>query len=1087
MTLRAGLLLSASLLAAGYSMAHAEEQPAAPIGFNRHVRPILSNNCFRCHGPDGAARQGELRLDRREDAVARGAIVPGDVEASLLLRRVLATDDSQMPPPDSGQTLTPAERQTLRQWITQGAAYEPHWAWTPPRPVDPPAISRSDLANNAIDHFVIADLDRRGLSPAPPADPATLLRRVSLALTGLPPTIAEVDAFLADPRPDAYERAVDRLLDSPRYGERMAADWLDAARYADTNGYFGDNPRQMWPWRDWVIAAFNRNLPYDQFTVEQLAGDLLPGATLEQQVATGFNRNHMVTDETGIIDEEYRVEYMADRLETTGAVWLGLTVGCARCHDHKYDPLTQRQYYELFAYFNNGPETGLASLHDPPPTLELATAEQRAELDMRAAARAKAEAELVRVGESLGESIASWELAAADELSPPADALAAHVAFEPERSNTAESSTAAGLPAAVERGSSLAHEPGVVGQAALFDAQGHLELPPHVLPDTDGPWTIGLWIKPTGSLNCILSKTEPTEERRGIEVLWRKGRIRVHLVQQWGVAAIEVETLEPAAKSDWRHVVVRHDGSGQAAGIAVFIDGAAADLNVERDALAGAADRSIDNDQPLAIGRRDNGLGYYGHIDELRVYGRALSDDEIARLHSSDRIGGILSLPADGRDTARHAIVRDYYIRRHGDPAARTALDQVTHTRAAEAAQRALLPTTLVMQDLPQPRQTYVLLRGQYDQPGDAVQPSVPDWLSPAILTRSVSKGTEVTRSVSEGSPDTTAYAAVPAPPRPDRLALARWLTAPDHPLTARVAVNRLWRQCFGEGLVRTANDFGSQGEPPTHPELLNWLAVRFVAGGWDMKDLLRLIVTSATFRQSSIPRDSLLADDPDNRRLARGPRFRLPAEMIRDQALFASSLLAERVGGPSVKPYQPPGLWEEVSYDGDASYVPDQGEGRWRRSLYTYWKRQAPPPALLIFDAPTRETCSVLRARTNTPAQALVLLNDPMHVEAARGLAADVLDIAAADGQRLSHAFRRVTSRPPDDTERDVLLSLLDRQRNRFAADPSAARRFVDAAAVPPALADTASDDDRAIADWAAWTAVAQVILNLDETLTSR
>jgi hypothetical protein len=1033
----------------------AQDEPAAPIGFNRDVRPILSNNCFRCHGPDSAARQGELRLDRREDAVARGAIRPDDLPQSELLKRIAADDDTHMPPPDSGLALTPAERETLRQWIVAGAEYEPHWAWTPPQATAPPAERDPSLVRNAIDPFVITELDRRGLALSRPADSATLLRRVSLALTGLPPTIAELDAFLSDPRPDAYARAVDRLLDSPRYGERMAASWLDAARYADTNGYFGDNPRQMWPWRDWVIAAFNRNLPYDRFTVEQLAGDLLPGATLEQKIATGFNRNHMVTDETGVIDEEYRVEYVADRLETTGAVWLGLTVGCARCHDHKFDPLTQREYYSLFASFNQGPETGLATLHDPPPVLELASDSQTAELQRRSAARADAQAALDRVGEALRESIAAWEQTAAGELPVPTDGLTAHVAFEPELA------TGDGLPAAVPNGSAPVHEPGILGQAALLDATRHVELPSESWPHADGAWTIGGWIKPTGSLNCILSKTEPTADRRGIELLWRKGRIRIHLVHAWGVAAIEVESVAPVAKSHWRHVVVRYDGSGAAGGVSLFVDGVPVALAIERDSLAG----SVANDRPLAIGRRDNGLGYYGHLDELRVYQRPLDGGEIARWHWADRIGGIVALPAEQRDAARQTVLRDYYIERHGAAAAQAALRDVAATRAAEDAYRALLPRTLVMQDAPQPRATHVLMRGQYDQPGEAVMPGAPDWLSPLA-------------AVESASADSGAL------PSFDRLALARWLTAPGHPLTARVAVNRLWAQCFGKGLVRTANDFGSQGEPPTHPELLDWLAVRFVESGWDVKALLRLIVTSATYRQSSVPDASLLAADPDNRWLARGPRFRLPAEMIRDQALFASGLLVERVGGPSVKPYQPPGLWEEVSYDSDAEYVPDTGEGLWRRSLYTYWKRQSPPPALLVFDAPTRETCTVLRAATNTPAQALVLLNDPAHVEAARALAATVLSVDDSDHDRLVDAFRRVTARVPDEEERSLLLGLLDRQRTRFSADVPAARLLVDAAA---AVSQAPPSDNGRVAEWASWTVVAQVILNLDEALTSR
>lgn len=1052
---RISILALILLLAWCCALSAAEQNE--PIRFNRDVRPILSNKCFRCHGPDSAARQADLRLDLREVAIAAKAIVPGDTRASELIERITAEGESVMPPRDSGLALGPREKLVLRKWIEQGAKYESHWSLVPVESPQVPAVKSQSL-RNPIDHFVMAALGQRGLAPAPAADAGILLRRASLALTGLPPTPEELDAFLSDPAPDTYERAVDRLLASPRFGERMASVWLDAARYADTNGYFGDNPRQIWPWRDWVIAAFNDNVPFDQFTVEQLAGDLLPGATTAQKTATGFNRNHTVTDETGVIDEEYRVEYVADRVETTAAVWLGLTVGCARCHDHKFDPITQRDYYRLFAYFNNGPETGLAVAHDQPPTLALTTLEQQAGLEKLRKARSESEAELARHVATIRDAIAAWERTAADELRVPTEQLAAHFGFEPDADTKTERTI---RPTA--KGSEVTYEAGILGRAGLLDASRHFELPNEVWSDLDRPWSVGLWIKPTGSLNCVLSKVEPTGARRGVELLWAKGRLKLNLVHQWGAEAIEVATKEAVAKSGWRHVVIRSDGSQKAAGISLFVDGKAAELKVDRDSLR----HSINHDQPLRIGRRDNGLGYYGHVDELRVFHRAISADEVTKWFWSDRLRGILALPADQRDAASQIVLRDYYLEHHGDEPARSALREVARARAAEEAFQAALPKTLVMQERSEPRTTHILNRGQYDQPGDAVQAGLPA----ALQSSPLAPREEVSRT---------------------RLDLARWIVSPENPLTARVAVNRLWQIGFGEGLVRTPNDFGSQGEPPTHPELLDWLAAHFARGGWNVKAMLRLIVTSATFQQSSVPSRTLLAADPENRWLARGPRARLPAEMIRDQALFASGLLSERVGGPSVKPWQPPGLWEAVSYDGDASYVPDRGEGLWRRSLYTYWKRQSPPPALLIFDAPTRETCAVHRPRTNTPAQALVLLNDESYVAAARNLAWQNLavelsaPVEKADLIRVKTAFRRATCRDPDERECDILLRLLAQQRKRFASDPAAAEALVQQAAATGNGADRAS---RTLAahELAAWTAVSQVILNLDEVLTIR
>jgi hypothetical protein len=1019
------------------------------VDFQRDIRPILSDICFNCHGPDVKARKAKLRLDTLEGALkdlgGYAAVVPGRPEKSELVKRLTSLDpDEKMPPPDFPRQLSPRQIELFRKWIAQGAKWSEHWAFSPVvKPPIPPIRRPVAEIRNSIDNFVLAGLDAAKLKPSAPADKATLIRRVSFDLTGLPPTPAEVDAFLADKSSNAWDKVVARLLDSPRFGERMAMDWLDAARYADSNGYFRDNARQAWPWRDWVINAFNHNMSFDRFTIEQLAGDLLPGATMEQKIATGFNRNHMVTGETGIIDEEYRVEYVADRLETTSTVWLGLTVGCARCHDHKYDPITQREYYQLFAFFNNGPEKGLVSADDPPPTLDVATPGQRAELEQRRVTRSAMEERFELLTRPIRASMAAWEKTAVSELQPPRTGLAAHVDFEPGLTNITDAPCRA-----TEKGGNFTYEPGLVGHAAVFDAMQHVELPADLALDADQPWSIGIWLKPTGSLNCVLSKIEPTGTRRGFELLWQKGQLQINLVNHWVASAIEVTTKEAMRRSDWHQVIVSYDGSGKAAGLRVFVDGAEAPLNIVRDTLAGPSG----NMEPLRIGRRDNGLGFYGHLDELRVFRRAIGSAEAETWYWSDRLRGLLAVAADKRDAKQKALLLDYYVGHHADTATRDAHRSLATAREAEDSFRAQLPKTLVMQELQQPRATHLLMRGAYDQPGEAVPAGVPASLPP-----------------------------LPADAPRDRLGLARWIASPANPLTARVEVNRLWQYCFGEGLVRTMNDFGSQGELPAHPALLDWLAAQFMEGGWNVKEMLRLIVTSATYRQSSVAGAALLRRDPDNRLLARGPRFRLSAEMIRDQALAASGLIVERIGGPGVKPWQPPGLWEAVSYDGELTYQPDRGDGLWRRSLYTFWKRQAPPPSMLTFDGPTRETCVVRRPRTNTPMQALALLNDDTWVEAARALAALVITQGGKNpDDRLRDAFRRVTSRAPDSGELTVLRRLLEQQRSRFTADPGAARKLT-------RVGTATRGHELDASELAAWTAVAQALLNLDEVITRR
>jgi phosphatidylethanolamine-binding protein (PEBP) family uncharacterized protein len=1004
------------------------------VSFNRDVRPILAEHCWQCHGPDDEARQSGLRLDVREPAMQPAesgttAIAPHDPEQSELVRRITANDEStRMPPASFDKPLSADQIESLRNWILQGAEFQRHWAFR--QLAFPDVPRRTEGMFNPIDAFVESKLKQYGQTFAPQTSREKLLRRVSFALTGLPPTLGDLDRV-----DESYGGAVDRLLASPHFGERMAVDWLDAARYADTNGYFGDKPRQMWLWRDWVIDAFNSNMPYDQFTIEQLAGDLLPGATVRQRVATGFNRNHMANDETGIIDEEYRTEYVVDRVDTTMTTWMAITAGCAQCHDHKYDPVSQREFYRLFAFFNNVPETGLITADDPPPLISVTTPRQERRLVALAAAAADAKSAFERMRQQLDAEMSEWESAAALTLpAPPAESVVVYEPFDGQLDEL-------GRPI----GTAIAFQRGVHGQAGRFDATQHAE---RTAADfaLDAPWSIGFWMKPNGALSCLLSKIEPTGKRRGFEVLLQKGRVGVNLVDHWGVRAIEISTRKPVAARQWHHVVVAYDGSQNAQGLRVLIDGTRRELVVRRNTLT----HGIVNDEVLRIGRRDSGLGYYGLLDELRIVQRSLTDERIADWFRGERIRGILETGTESRSERDHEFLLDDYVERHADSEVRAARQHMKQTQQAEQEFRATIPTTLVMQELPERRPTRVLTRGQYDQPGDAVQPGVP-----------------------------AAISAMPADAPRTRLGFAHWLVADDNPLTARVAVNRLWKQCFGEGLVRTMNDFGTQGEPPTHPELLDWLAATFRDSGWDVKALLRLIVTSRTYHQESRWRSNAPVDR-GNHLLARGPSFRMSAEMIRDQSLAVAGLLCRQIGGPSVKPYQPPGLWEEVSYNAAETYVPDTGDGLWRRSLYTYIKRQSPPPTFLAFDGTTREKCTIQRPRTSTPLQSLILLNDSTFVDAARAVATQVLGVESEDSERLRQLVRRVLSRLPDNDELGALNGLLQRQRQRFSKTPEAARALV---AIGAAKTESRSGQN----ELAAWTVVAQTVLNLDEAIHPR
>jgi len=979
----AGFIVFAGVAAAGTARGAVE--------FNRDVRPILSDKCFSCHGPDAANRKTKMRLD----------VPAGSAYAAAVLERVTTTHKvKRMPPAYLGHdALEPKQIAVLREWAAAGAPYQAHWAFIAPK--------RTPGAT--VDTLVGARLAREGLKLAPKADRATLARRVSFDLTGLPATPAEIAAFVDDKAPDAYEKLVDRLLESPRYGERMAIRWLEAARYSDTNGYQSDGPRDMWRWRDWVIAAFNRNLPFDQFTVDQIAGDLLPAPTLDQRIATAFHRNHRTTAEGGIIDEEFRVEYMADRAETTSTVWLGLTMGCSRCHDHKYDPMTQRDYYSLFAFFNNTPERGFVyNFGNEEPFIQAPTPPQESRLAELRGRQQAAEA--------------AWQ--------------AAQVRLQKEQKRWQKSLKAAKNADWTDRNDLVIHEQ---ERKTLDDGKlgafNHRE-----------PWTLAAWIRPESvdKTMCVLSRHEDYYEGQGYAVYVMNGKIRVHYTFRWTDLGMRFETKNAIPAGEWTHVAVTYDGSmkvrdGHAN---IYVNGVKQELNILFDQNLWPLEHKAKF--RVGAGGGSPETDFRGGLREVRVYKRAMTAEDVAVLRNEKMLAAIA---AEKRPAAVDQLKLDRaFLDAHLPADLQRLRDDVTRTRAEFAAYSAKVPTVMAMVEKPASMASaFILKRGAYDARAEEVRAETPHFL-PALA---------------EGSPR-------------NRLGLARWLVSRENPLTARVAVNRFWQQLFGVGLVKTVEDFGSQGEWPLHPELLDTLAVDFMESGWDVKRVMKQIVMSETYQQDSRITPELLARDPENRLLARGPRVRLPAEMIRDQALAVSGLLVEQVGGKSVNPYQPPGLWKELF--GGKDYQEDDGEGLYRRSLYTYWKRTIPPPFMINFDASMRETCVVRESRTNTPLQALNLMNDVAFLEASRKLAERMIREGGAD--RVGHGFRLVTGRAPVARERQVLGRLLDGFQTKFAQENGDAGRYLK-------QGKSARDANISAADAAAYAAVASLLLNLDETVT--
>lgn len=1036
----------------------AQTSPPRPVDFNREIRPILSDNCFACHGPDEKQRMARLRLDTKEGAFSKpGVIIPGDAAGSRLIKRISSGNPATvMPPPDSGHQLTAQQISLIRRWVAEGAPWTEHWAYSAPRRVAPPAVSNPVWIRNPIDNFILARLDKEALKPAPAADKTTLLRRVTLDLTGLPPTPAEADAFLADKSPDAYEKVVDRLLASSRYGERMAMQWLDLARYADTHGYHIDSHRDMWPWRDWLIRSFNANKPFDQFTIEQLAGDLLPDATLDQKIASGFNRNHIINFEGGAIPEEYQTEYVVDRVETTANAWMAMTMGCARCHTHKYDPISQKEFYQFFAFFNNVAEEGLDGKRgNAKPFLPLPTDAQKArQEELNQAIKAR---EAALSDRHVAPLLEKWERAQAGKIAlAPRHDLLVHYNLDGSLADASGHD---------QHGRTVTGDPGfgggMVSRAVFFDGQTQVSFGNVGAFESSKPFTFAVWLRPgVGKVgNHVFQKIADEQTRRGYEMLFESTHLvdiqrwaaplTIRLISHWPDSAIQIRTKELFVNGEWKHLTITYDGSGKAAGLQVYLDGKATEVEISKDALQGA----ISNNADLAVGNLHAERSYSGGLDDLRLYGCALRPDEISDLAVNFPIRTMLSGVSGKRTKDESDRLREYFLTDVAPAELRQQHAELRQLRREKEALEKSIVSVMVMNELEKPRDTFILARGDYRNKTEKVAPGVPSVLPP-----------------------------LPKNAPLNRLTLAKWLTDPNHPLTARVAVNRYWQLYFGTGIVKTAEDFGSQGEPPVHPELLDWLATEFIRTGWNIKAMQKLIVTSATYRQSSKVTPALVERDPENRLLARGPRFRLPAEMVRDNALAISGLLNEKLGGPSVRPYHPKGLWEEMAFgDGFSAqeYVQSHGADLYRRSMYTFWKRSVPPPTLVTFDAPDREKCIARRALTNTPLQALILLNDPTYIEAARALAARTLRAGGKDAHsRIAFAFRQATARQPAPEELRVLNALLKQQLARYRREQQAAEQLLKVGESP---VDARLDK----ADLAAWTMVMSAILNLDETIT--
>ena len=1054
-----GLALSLVALF-GSSIASLADEPTKPFTgvkpeFNRDVRPILADNCFRCHGPDSASRKADLRLDRRQGAVDSGAIVPGDITASEIIQRMNTTDPKElMPPPATKKVLTAAQKDILTRWIASGAEYQAHWSLIPPKRPNLPYVKDTKWVRNPVDRFILAALEAKGLKPAPEADRRTLARRLSLDLTGLPPDPKIVDDFVSDTSPDAYEKLVDKFMASDRWGEQRARYWLDVARYADTHGIHFDNYRENWAYRDWVIRAFNRNMPFDTFTLEQIAGDLLPNRTLDQQIASGFNRCNITTNEGGTIPEEYAVLYTRDRTETTSQVFLGLGAGCAVCHDHKFDPLSQKEFYSMAAFFNNTTQNPMdGNIKNTPPVVFVPRSEDKPRWDAIESDLAKVKAE----------SAARRNLAKADFekwlADPKLGAIGSTVPSAGlklllplgEGSGTTTAVVEGGTWRQFDLSDKSAWVPGTIAAKALQIKPGvKFELSDAGDFEKDKGFSYGAWVNlpPRPTPGAICARMDEGNDYRGWDLWIENNKIGTHIVNKWPDDALKVVSKVDIPNGKWTHVFISYDGSGKAAGVKIFINGRVQPVDVAEDRLK----NSIRTNTPFKLAQRSGTGARLNNlaVQDVRIYDRALSVDDVATLAKVPRILWLASQPKANRAEGETVELFDFYLTAR-DPAFQKLATTLASLEQDQAAMRSKGTTALVMQEKSEEAMAYLLYRGEYDKRRDPLKPNTPE-----------------------------AFPPFPSDLPKNRLGFAKWLLLPEQPSIARVTVNRFWQDVFGTGIVRTSGDFGVSGELPSNQELLDWLAVDFRDGGWDVKKLIRLFVTSSTYRQAGISTPEKLELDPQNRLLSRGPRFRMDAEMVRDYALAASGLLVDKIGGPSVKPYQPEGVWEAVAMIGSNTrdYRADSGENLYRRSLYTFWKRSAPPASMEIFNAPSREVCTVRRERTNTPLQALATLNDPQFVEAARHLAQRILKQGGStDESRFDYLAKRILSRPLKAEELRVVQTSLKELTDFYKGHLADAKELI-------AVGDSKADASLEPTLLAAWTMLSNEMLNLDEAL---
>jgi hypothetical protein len=1025
------------------------------VEYNRDVRPILAENCFACHGPDSASRKAGLRLDDRDAAIKMEAIKPGNAKESELLKRIHAADPKEiMPPTKTRKTLTAAQKDVLKRWIEQGAQYQLHWSLIAPKRPELPKVKNEAWARNPIDRFILADLEKRGMTPNPEADRRTLARRLSLDLTGLPPNPADVEAFVNDKSPDYYEKYVDQLMKSPHWGEHRGRYWLDAARYADTHGIHFDNFREIHAYRDWVINAFNKNQRFDQFTIDQLAGDLLPNPTLDQLVATGFNRCNISSNEGGLIPEEYLVMYTRDRTETVAAVWLGTTMNCCTCHSHKFDPFSQKDFYSMSAYFNNTTIGAMdGNIPNTPPVIFVPKIEDRPRYDVLAKEIAGLRAQVEERKKAAAKDFDAWlAQAKADQVaaSIPTDGLTLHAKLN-EATGKSANFVVNGKPRDLNLGTGYdwVAGKGTPKTFTIKPAGSSIALADVGDFDTKQGFSIGAWVKipRRGTTGALAARMDNGNFFRGWDFWIENDKVGMHIINKWDTDALKIYSKTPLQPNQWYHVVITYDGSSKAAGVKLFVNGALQPTDVFTDKLSGTIKTTV----PFKVGQRHASERVKDvSLQDLRVYSKTLSGPQVQQLAKSSKAADFLAKPADKRTPAERAELFDWWLVSLDD-AYRALNEKIGAIQQEEVTLKSRGTTAYVMNERTSEPTAFILYRGEYDKRRDQVKA-----LTPGVLP------------------------AMPGDFPKNRLGFAKWLLQPDHPLPARVTVNRFWQEIFGTGIVRTTGDFGVAGELPTHPELLDWMAVEFRESGWDVQKFFKLIVTSATYRQSAAVTKDALEKDRDNRYLGRAPRYRMDAEMIRDYALASSGLLVRKIGGPSVKPYMPDGVWEAVGMIGSNTrdYRRDTGEKLYRRSMYTFWKRAAPPASMDILNAPNRETCTTRRERTNTPLQALVTLNDVQFIEAARHLATHALkDGGATDDSRIDFIARRLIARPFRPAELKIVQESLADLREHYKTREADARKLITVGESVP----DASLDARTLA---AWTMVVNELMNLDEVL---